>query len=378
MGQVAQEQGYAYHGVAAGMDGRVDDAAVALTANQGAHLVHEGGHVDFTNGRCIIFSAVLLRHVPKGARGTEIGYRGDGLAFLLGYFAKIVRHGNQRILFHKRLTVLLDEGQTVHVRVHGDAQVCLFLLDGFAKVHQVGGQRLRVVRKVSGRVAVKADTLDAQAFQETRHDDAAHRVDGIYHHGEMRRLDGFHVHGGQGQDGIQVPVREIFFLDGAQLVYLGKVEVFFLCKIQHGLAFYGSEEFAFVVQELKGVPLARVVAGGEDDAAVCLGKQHGHFRGGGRGKTAFDYIDSAADEGAYNQLLYHITGHTGVFAHDNFITLAVGLRFALGEGSSIGRREFDNVNRGQSATRGAADGSANTGNGFDKSHVIVCLIIQSY
>ena len=67
MGKVTQEQGNAYHGVTAGVNGGIDDASVAFSADKGANLVHEGGHIDLTYGRCIVLAAVLFSDVTQCA-----------------------------------------------------------------------------------------------------------------------------------------------------------------------------------------------------------------------------------------------------------------------------------------------------------------------
>ena len=101
-------------------------------------------------------------------------------------------------------------------------------------------------------------------------------------------------------------VGEILFLDRAQVVDLGEGERLGGGEVQDGLAFHGGEELTLVVQELEGVPLARVVAGGQDDAAIGLGEQDGHLGGRGGGETALDDVDAAAHEGAHDQLFHHV------------------------------------------------------------------------
>ena len=216
--------------------------------------------------------------------------------------------------------------------------------------------------KVSGRVAIKADALYAQALQEPWHDDSANGVDGIHNHGELGGLDGLHIHCGKRKDGIQVLVREVFFLNLAKVVYFGKAEVLFFGEVKNGLALNGSEEFTFVIEKLEGVPLPGIVAGGEDDSAVCVSKKHRHFRGGSGGETAFNYVYSAADESSNHKLLHHVSGHAGILAHHNFVAVPVGLGLALRKGGSICRRKFHNVNGGEGAAGLPADCSANAGN----------------
>ena len=65
MGKITQEQGNTNHGVTAGVDGGIDDASVAFSADKGANLVHEGGDIHFTHGRCIVLAAVLFSDVTQ-------------------------------------------------------------------------------------------------------------------------------------------------------------------------------------------------------------------------------------------------------------------------------------------------------------------------
>ena len=69
------------------------------------------------------------------------------------------------------------------------------------------------MRKVSGRIAVKADTFDSQALEEPGHDDAANGVYGVHNHGELSGLDSLHIHCGKCKDGVKVLIREVLFLN---------------------------------------------------------------------------------------------------------------------------------------------------------------------
>ena len=220
-------------------------------------------------------------------------------------------------------------------------------------------------------IAIEADALHAQPFQQARHDDAAHGIDRIHHHGEMSVPDGFRVHGRKCQDGVQVLVREILLFDGAEVIDLRETELLARGEVQHRLAFHRRKELTLVVEELEGVPLARVVAGGQDDAAVGLCEEDGHFGGRGGGETALHHVDAAAHEGPDDELFHHVAGQAGVLSDHNLVAGAVRMRFPLRKGGGVGGRELDDVDGSECVARCATDGAADAGYGFDQGHTMV-------
>ena len=216
--------------------------------------------------------------------------------------------------------------------------------------------------EVTRRLAVERDALHAEALQQARHDDAAHGIDGVEHHREAGLADGLGIHGLQGQDGVDVLVGEIMLLDAAQRIDFGEVEFAALREVQDGLALGRGQELAPLIEELEGVPLARVVAGSQDDAAVRLREHHGQFGRGRRGETAADDVHAAGDEGAADELLDHRAADAGVAADDDFIFVAaVGRGLALLQTGTVCIGEFDDVDGGERLAGGATDGAADTG-----------------
>lgn len=67
----------------------------------------------------------------------------------------------------------------------------------------------------------------------------------------------------------------------------------------------------------------------------------------------------------------------GTLAHHNLVLGAIGLGFALRKGGDVSSREFNHVDGGEGSAGSAADGSANTGNGFDQCHII-CVLGSNY
>ena len=135
--------------------------------------------------------------------------------------------------------------------------------------------------EVSCRFAVELDAFHAQPLEKTWHDDAADRVDGVQDDLEPGSGDGFLVHLFQRQDSIQVHVGIVLFRNLAKAVDPGEIESFSFSEVQDSLAFGSSEEFSLVIQQLEGIPLPRVVGGGQDDASVGSGESHSHLRGWG-------------------------------------------------------------------------------------------------
>ena len=70
--------------------------------------------------------------------------------------------------------------------------------------------------------------------------------------------------------------------------YLPQVVHFGVCIVvrfghpEHFGPLCGVEEFPGTVEEFQGIPLFRVVAGGKDDASVCLMENDHHFHRRGR------------------------------------------------------------------------------------------------
>ena len=329
--------------------------------------MHESGDVDLTDRGCVVSSAVGLGHVAQGAAGAEVR-DGDARlhARLFRPLEQVVRHAHERVLFHERLAVFADERQTVHVRVHADSEVSFLTNDGLAQLDQVLGQRLRIMGEIARGLAVDGYALHAQALEQARHDDAAHAVHRVQNHLEAGLLDRGQVHGLELQHGLDVLVREVVLLDRAQLIHRREIEILAGRKVQDRLTLDRREELALVVQELEGVPLARVMRSCEDDAAVRICECHGQLGRGSAGKAAFHHVHSAGDEGSADQLLHHLAADSGVPSDNHFVALAViGRGLTARESRAVRVCKLHYVYRGEAFACRAADCSADAGDGFN-------------
>jgi len=111
--------------------------------------------------------------------------------------------------------------------------------------------------------------------------------------------------------------------------------------------------------------LARIVRGGNDDAAVGLVGRDGQLHAGRRAEPHVDHVGAAAEQGALDQVAHHFARKTCVAADDN----PQAALFALAQKTDVGSGEFHDVERGQIVARAAADRTADTRDGFDECHV---------
>ena len=361
--QVAQEERRADEGIAAVVQVGDDHPAVALSADDGTDQLHHGGGVHFPDLAAVVAAAVRLGHVAQRAGRGDVRNRRsrfDG--------KDIVGHGHERIFFAEGHAVFTDESQPVHVGIDRDAQVGLLADHRRGQIDQVGRQRLRIMGETAVGFPVDGDAFHAQLPEKLRHADAAHGVDGVEHHFESGAADGFQIDERMMLHGVDMCLREIFPFQRPDTVHVHEFEVFGLGYALEGLAFGVSQEFAFLIEQLQGVPLLGVVRSRQDDAAVGVFEKDGHFRRRRRREAGVYDIDAAGEQGPRNDAVHHLAGNAGVAAHDHFQTLPVGM--LLLELAGISRREFDDVDGGQRVADGAADGAPDAGNGFDQGHIV--------
>ena len=144
------------------------DTPVALAAYDGSGALHLGGHIDLSHCRRRVSASAGLGHIPQS---TGRGKIGDCRARPLGQH--IVRDRDKGVLLSEETAVLADQGQTVYVRIHGYTQIGFFLCHCTAQIYQMGRKGLWIVRKLSGRLAVKLYAIHSQSFQQSGHGDAA-------------------------------------------------------------------------------------------------------------------------------------------------------------------------------------------------------------
>ena len=309
----------------------------------------------------MITAATTLGHIAQRPRRTEVRDR-----IALAVRQHVVGHGHQRILLDKHRAVLAHEGQPVDVGIDHHAQIGLLADDRRGDLRQVLGQRFRIVGELARRLAVEFHDLAAQLAQQLRDHDASHRVDGVDHHLEAFAPHSVDIDQRQGEHPTDMFVVERFARKHMpQCVDLGKFEVASFGQLQHALALGIGEELAVGIEQFQRVPLARIVRGGNDDAAVGLVGRDGQLHAGRRAEPHVDHVGAAAEQGALDQVAHHFARKTCVAADDD----PQAALFALAQKTDVGSGEFHDVERGQIVARAAADRTADTRDGFDECHV---------
>ena len=125
----------------------------------------------------------------------------------------------------------------------------------------------------------------------------------------------------------------------AQTVYLGIIEIFCFCDVEHLCAVSGSQEFSFVVEQLQGIPLAWVMRSCDNDAAISLGHAYGQFCGWCGGISDVKNVIAHAHERSNDHVAHHQARDAAVAANHDLS----GCSRPFGDEGGISRGELNNV-----------------------------------
>src|SRR5690606_29617874 len=125
--EVRKEQGNANESITAVVEVRINDAAVAFSADDGIVFFHGSNYVHLSNCRGIVLAAVLLRDVAQRAGGGKVGYRIAPAARII--FQDVVGDSYERIFFAEGRPVFAYKRQSVDVGVNYNAQVIFSFLN---------------------------------------------------------------------------------------------------------------------------------------------------------------------------------------------------------------------------------------------------------
>ena len=173
-------------------------------------------------------------------------------------------------------------------------------------------------------------------------------------------------------------VCEIVFFNHSELLHGCKVKSLAISTFEYGCPFFCIEEFAFFIEKFEGVPLARVVGGGNDYASVSTGESHCHFGGRCGSKSSLHHIHSAGYEGAAYNVFHHLSAKAGILADHHLVAFSLCLGTSFAKFGAISVCEFYDVNGCQSISRGSSYGSAYSGNGFYQCHKFVFLFVPAF
>ena len=360
LSQMSEDEGDAHECVATGVSGGIDDTTVSFATDDGTCFFHLGHHVHFADGCSSVVATIFLGDVTQTAGGREVGHRGAG-----GVLEHVVGASHEGVFFTEHGAIFANEGEAVHIGIDHDAEVVTSLAQEVTDFGEVFFERFGVVGEVSGGFHVETgDLSDTQLSEEFRQDDAADGVHGVDGDGEVSTTDGVDVHEFEVFDEFDVTlvVAEVLGV-ASEAVHVCKFKVAAVGEAHHFRSLYGREEFTFFVEEFEGVPLARVVAGSDDDAAA--GAFHGDGELGGRGGSKADvhHVKAHAHECAADHVADHFTADASITTHHNLAAEGAVDDFLTKRG--ISRNGLGNVHGVERVACATADGAAETGNGFN-------------
>ena len=127
LGKIGQDESDTYESVAAAVSSRIDDTAIALTADNGVNLAHLGNNVYLAYGSSAVLAACVL--VGNIAQSTGRAQVANGITGSV--LQDVVGNGNESVLLAIHGAVLAEESQTVHVGVNNECDIVLALLHEF-------------------------------------------------------------------------------------------------------------------------------------------------------------------------------------------------------------------------------------------------------
>ena len=146
----------------------------------------------------------------------------------------------------------------------------------------------------------------------------------------------------------------------AKMVYLCVVEVLSLSHTKHFSSIGSSEKFALAVKQLQGIPLTGVVRCGDDDTTISTCHTNGQLCGWSCGIANIYDIVAHTHKGSYDNIANHQTRHT---------TIAAYYHLTSTNELSIGCCKLNDIEWVESIASGTANGTTDTGNGFNQCHM---------
>ena len=155
-------------------------------------------------------------------------------------------------------------------------------------------------------LAIENSVIYTESLQQIGQNDAAHAVDRVHTHLETGFFDGIHIHQFQAKYIFNVAcVERVVLSIFAQVVHISIGKVILISNSKHFVAVCLGEKFAFMIEQLECIPMAGVVAGGNNDAAGSSRHAHGQLCGWSCGKTYVDDIIATSHQTSAHNLVDH-------------------------------------------------------------------------
>ena len=330
----------------------IDNTTVALAADDSAYSLHLGSNVYLAYSRSLVLAAMLLGNVAQSTCGREVAY---GVARCVRQ--NIFGYANECVLLAEHLAVLADKCKTVYVWVDNNTEVVLASLHLVHDASEVLLQWLWVVCEVAVRCVVEYSVFYAESLEQSREDNSANAVDSVDTNLELGVLDSLYVGKLKVENALDMTlVHRAVACIRSEVVYISIVEVFLLGYFEHLVAILLSEEFALAVEQLQCVPLAWVVACGDDDATESACPAYSKLCSRSGSEVDVDNIKAHTHKCTANDVAHHVARDACVATY-NDLAASLCLSVALHE-CSISCCKLNDVKRVESVARLSADSTA--------------------
>ena len=208
------------------------------------------------------------------------------------------------------------------------------------------------------------DIFHAESAEQLRDYDTANRVDSVDGYRKVGLGYGICVHKLKSEHLLDVTaVVGVVYIFMSEIIDFGKGVFAAFGYAQHLFALCVVEKFAFLVEELEGVPLLGVVAGCDDDASDRAFLHYSYLCCRSRGQTDVDHIHAHGCEGAGDEIADHGAAQTCVATHYDGARVARGI---TADKCCVSGCKLYNVQRREAFAGCAAYGAAYTGNRLDE------------
>ena len=178
--------------------------------------------------------------------------------------------------------------------------------------------------EVTRHVAIQELIAHAQSLQQLGQDESANAVDAVDADGEACLTDSLGIHQLQVEYRLDMPIVEtIVHSNMSQLVDLGIAEVLLLSQSQHLGAVGSRQELALAVEQFQGIPLTRVMRGGDDDAAVGTAHAYCQLCRWRRRIANVQDVKAHPHQGATNHVAHHRSRDASITSYDDFLAFAI-------------------------------------------------------
>ena len=134
-------------------------------------------------------------------------------------------------------------------------------------------------------------------------------------------------------------------------------KIFFRGDFEHLIAVCLCQKLALIVEQFQSIPLARIVTGRDDDAAIGRAHSHGEFCCRRCGQAYVENIIAHTHECAADNVSHHVAGDSRITAHNDLVACRMA---TASDERCISCSKFHNVERIQCVACTTTDGSANT------------------